>query len=154
MSPADATATALKTWVVLARAQEALTELARKDVARHGLTLGEFGVLEALHHGGPMKLGEVQRKLLVSSGGVTWLVNRLTERRLTERVPCPDDRRATFVGLTAQGEALIARVFPEHAEMIRRAMGALTIREQQQLGALLKQLGHAAAGETAEQGQD
>ncbi len=63
--------TALKLWVVLSRAHTAIEAQAAADVTRHGLSLTEFGILEALYHKGPMLLGEIQRKLLVSSGGIT-----------------------------------------------------------------------------------
>jgi MarR family transcriptional regulator, 2-MHQ and catechol-resistance regulon repressor len=66
----------LELWVVLARAYEAVRRHAVADIARHELTPGEFGVLEALYHGEPLLLGELQQKVLVSSGGVTFLVER------------------------------------------------------------------------------
>src|SRR4051812_17470613 len=62
---------ALKFWVKLARAHSAIAAQATADIARHGLTLAEFGILEVLYHRGPMLLGEVQRRILVSSGGIT-----------------------------------------------------------------------------------
>ena len=70
-------------------------------------------------------LGDLQRRILVSSGGVTWLVNRLVKRGLVERRPCADDKRARYAALTARGEAFMRRIFPEHAEAIRRAMSGL-----------------------------
>jgi MarR family 2-MHQ and catechol resistance regulon transcriptional repressor len=66
----------LELWVVLARAYEAVRRHSVADIARHELTPGEFGVLEALYHGEPLLLGELQQKVLVSSGGVTFLVER------------------------------------------------------------------------------
>src|SRR5829696_5942697 len=85
---------ALKLWGVLARAHNAVERHAQGHVQEHGLTLPEFGILEALYHKGPLLLGEVQRKILVSSGGVTYLVDRLTAKGLVERQDCPEDRRA------------------------------------------------------------
>jgi MarR family 2-MHQ and catechol resistance regulon transcriptional repressor len=136
---------ALKLWVVLSRAHRAIEERTTRDVAQHGLTLAEFGVLEALYHKGPMLLGEVQRSLLVSSGGVTYLVDRLEKRGLVRRDDCPDDRRARFAVLTPDGEAFVRRVFPPHAAEVRKAVAALTREEQRTLTALLKRLGLGAA---------
>lgn len=136
---------ALKLWIVLSRAFSAVQEHAERDVARHGLTLAEFAILEVLHHKGPLMLGEVQRLILVSSGGVTYLVDRLVERGLVERRENPDDRRARFAVLTPEGEELIGRIFPLHAESIRRAMGGLDTEQQRQAVALLRSLGVAAA---------
>lgn len=136
---------ALKLWIVLSRAHRAIEDHARLQVARHDLTLPEFGVLEALLHKGPLLLGELQRKILVSSGGITYVVDRLETKGLVERRPCPDDRRARFVALTASGSRLIETVFPEHAETLDLAMRGLGESEQRALGEKLRTLGTYAA---------
>src|SRR3954468_9259159 len=97
---AETQASSLKLWVVLARAYAAVARHAEADIARHGLTLTEFGILEALYHVGPLLLGELQQKILGSSGGVTYLVDRLAEKGLVERQECPEDRRARYAALT------------------------------------------------------
>jgi MarR family 2-MHQ and catechol resistance regulon transcriptional repressor len=135
----------LKLWVVLARSQLAVARHAEADVARHGLTLGEFAILEVLYHRGPLLLGEVQRKILVSSGGVTYLVDRLAGKGLVERRECAHDRRARYAALTPAGEKLVARIFPEHAGSIARAVSGLSKTEQAQAIALLRKLGRFAA---------
>ncbi len=141
----EQTEAALKLWVVLSRAQAAVSAHASADVARHGLTLTEFAILEALYHRGAMLLGEVQRRILVSSGGITFLVDRLVAKGLVERQACPSDRRARYAALTPDGVGLLRRIFPEHAAMLERALGALEPHEQVEAAALLKRLGHAAA---------
>ena len=135
---------ALKLWVVLARSMAAVRRHAEADIDRHGITFTEFGILEALHHKGPLLLGDLQRAILVSSGGVTYLVDRLTEKGLVERRDCPTDRRARYAALTRSGEALIKRIFPEHAAAVARAVSGLSRAEQAEATALLRTLGHAA----------
>lgn len=135
----------LKLLVVLSRAHASVIRHAEADVARHGLTIAEFGVLEALYHKGPMLLGEVQRRILVSSGGVTFLVDRLENKGLVERRACKEDRRARYAALTRQGEALIRRIFPEHARCISRAVSGLSKSERQMAIRLLRTLGTSAA---------
>ena len=137
-------ATALKLWVVLARAQAAIARHAAADVARHELTITEFGILEALYHVGPLLLGKLQRRILVSSGGVTYLVDRLQERGLVKREDCPDDRRARYAALTPKGRRLVERIFPEHARAIAHAMSGLTKADRIRATALLRTLGRAA----------
>ena len=53
------TATALKLYVVLARAQRAIGEQTQADLEPHGLSITEFAIMEALHTKGPLLLGEV-----------------------------------------------------------------------------------------------
>jgi MarR family transcriptional regulator, 2-MHQ and catechol-resistance regulon repressor len=136
---------ALKLWVVLSRAAAAVERHVRADIARHGLSPAEFGALEALHHRGPMLLGELQKKILVSSGGITYVVDRLAARGLAERRECPEDRRAAYAALTAEGEALIGRIFPPHAACVEHALSGLGEDDREQAIRLLRALGTSAA---------
>jgi MarR family 2-MHQ and catechol resistance regulon transcriptional repressor len=115
-----------------------------------GLTLTEFEILEALFSKGQLLLGDVQRKILLSSGGVTYTVDRLVEKGLVERRECPSDRRARYAALTPKGETLMARIFPHHADRIEETMSVLTAREQDDLTASLRKLGLSAAAEADE----
>jgi MarR family 2-MHQ and catechol resistance regulon transcriptional repressor len=136
---------ALKLWVVLSRAREAISSHLEEDVARSGLTSMEFGVLEVLYHKGPLLLGDVQRRILVSSGGVTYLIDRLEKKGLVERRECREDRRAKYAALTEQGEAVIAEIFPGHARRIEELMAELSPEEQTAAHDLLRRLGLRAA---------
>jgi MarR family 2-MHQ and catechol resistance regulon transcriptional repressor len=137
--------TALKLWVVLARASAAVSEHMEADVTQHDLTGTEFGILEALYHKGPMLLGEIQRKILVTSGGITYLVDRLVEKGLVRREQCEEDRRARYAVLTPAGQSLIKRIFPGHAARIEQAVSGLTATEQREAIQLLRKLGLSAA---------
>lgn len=139
---------ALKLWVTLARAYAAVNEHAINDVRGEGLSIGEFAVLELLYHRGQTLLGEIQKRILVSSGGITFLVDRLVEKGLVERRDCPDDRRARYAALTREGTRVMRKLFPRHAARIARAMQGLDDREQRDATRLLKQLGLAAAAAT------
>jgi MarR family 2-MHQ and catechol resistance regulon transcriptional repressor len=140
---------ALKLFVVLSRAVNAVNRRLGAHTDLHDLTPTEFGILEALHHKGPLLLGDVQKKILLSSGGVTYTVDRLAEKGLVERRDCPSDRRARYAALTPQGTALMREVFPAHAEQIEEVLSGLTAREQEEATALLRKLGlHAASDES------
>lgn len=136
--------TALKLFVVLSRAHRAIFEHTRRDQERHGLGATEFAVLEALYHKGPLLVGEVGARILLTSGSTTYVVDKLEQRGLVVRRPCEADRRALFVDLTREGKALIKRIFPEHAEAVASAMAGLTLEEQQVATELLKRLGRNA----------
>lgn len=136
---------ALQLWVKLSRAHNAISARAAADISRHGLTLAEFGILEALYHRGPMLLGEVQRCILVSSGGITFLVDRLSTKGLVERQQCENDKRARYAVLTADGERLVSEIFPVHAAVIAEAVAGLNENEIAVASRLLRQMGLAAA---------
>lgn len=141
---------ALKLFVVLERAASSVNRRLQRSVPMEGLTVTEFEILEALFHKGSLLLGDVQRKILLSSGGVTYTVDRLVEKGLVERRECPTDRRARYAALTAKGEALIGRIFPSHAALIEETMSVLTAREQDDAIDALRTLGLSAAAEAGE----
>jgi MarR family 2-MHQ and catechol resistance regulon transcriptional repressor len=136
----------LRLFVVLSRAFESLHAHSKADIESHGLTQTEFAILDALYHKGPLLLGEVQKKILVSSGGITFLIDKLETRGLVRRTLCDSDRRARYAELTQAGKTLMDNIFPGHAEVICRAVAGLTPEEQEQAIDLLRKLGtHAAA---------
>lgn len=48
-------------------------------ITEYGLTVPQFGILEALFHLGPLSLGELADQLLVTGGNVTYVMDRLEE---------------------------------------------------------------------------
>ena len=140
------TAAATKLWVVLARAYRAVADRARRDIEERGLGITEFAVLEALYHRGPLTLGEVGNKVLLTSGSITYVVDKLEQRGLLERRPCPEDRRVTYAEISDAGRELIAEIFPAHATAIREATDGLTLKQKQTAADLLRRLGRHAAG--------
>jgi MarR family 2-MHQ and catechol resistance regulon transcriptional repressor len=138
------TRASLKLWLTLARASRAVSENARRSIESSGLSRSEFGVLEALYHKGPLTVGEIGSRLLMASGSMTYVVDRLEERKLLARRVSPDDRRVFRVELTSKGQSLFAEIFPRHAERIRQATAGLTVDEKQIVAALLRRLGKYA----------
>jgi MarR family transcriptional regulator, 2-MHQ and catechol-resistance regulon repressor len=145
---------ALKLYVVLSRAYIAVHRHSEHDIGRHGLSPGEFAIMEALYHKGPLLLGEVQRKILVSSGGVTYLVDRLQAAGLVERRECEEDRRARYAALTRKGEQFMQRIFPEHAAAIERGVSGLSAAEKKEAIDLLRKLGITAADAPVRQDEE
>lgn len=133
--------TALTLWVKLARAFSVFSKATGEDIEGYGLTQAQFGVLECLGHLGPMTMGQLCRKKLVSGGNMTVVVDNLEKLSLVERVHSTRDRRAITLQLTAKGKRLFEEIFPKHAKYVASLASALSAEEQVQLGTLLKKLG-------------
>ena len=142
---------ALKLFIVLERAAVAIERRVKEQADLHGLTWTEFEILEAVYNKGPLLLGDIQRKILLTSGGVTYTVDRLAEKGLIRREECETDRRAKWAMLTPKGSALIASIFAPMADHIEELMSVLSAREQDDTTATLRKLGLAAAGEPFEE---
>jgi len=134
---------ALRLWIALARCYSTFSRAVAGKVQEYGLTTPQFGILEALHHLGPLSLGELADKLLVTGGNVTYVMDRLEEQGLVFRERSPEDRRIITAKLTAKGKALIAQVFPGHRTYIESLARHLSLEEQEEMRALLKKLGRA-----------
>ena len=140
------TAESLRAYVKLFRASKAVLARVEANLASHGLTLNQLGVLEAILHKGPLTHRELGRKVLTSAGNMTDVVDKLEQRGLVRRVRHPGDRRSVKVELTEEGHKLIEDLFPHHAKRIHAAMGGLNDEELRTLGQLLRCLGLAAEG--------
>lgn len=137
---------ALRLWIALARSTSTFTRVVAGRVLEYGLTLPQFGVLEALHHLGSMPLGELADKLLVTGGNVTYVMDRLEEQGLVSRTRCGKDRRVVWACLTDEGRSLITDVFPGHAAFVHDLVSVLAPDEQETLRTLLKKLGKGIPG--------
>jgi MarR family 2-MHQ and catechol resistance regulon transcriptional repressor len=127
--------------VKLARASSTFGKVTAMNIKSFGLTEPQFAVLECLGHRGPLTFGELSKKMLVSSGNITVVVDNLEKNSLVKRVHSKEDRRSIYVLLTQKGEMLFDDIFRKHAEIITQAASVLTEEEQKALSGLLKKLG-------------
>jgi MarR family transcriptional regulator, 2-MHQ and catechol-resistance regulon repressor len=132
---------ALNLWIKLARAYSVFNKASVHDIRRYGLTQPQFGALECLGHLGAMSIGELSRKMLVSGGNMTCVIDNLEKEGLVSRSADRNDRRTVIVELTEQGKQTFEHIFPLHAEFISVVADALDEQEQEQLSDLLKKLG-------------
>nr|MBA5585441.1 MarR family transcriptional regulator [Anaerobacillus isosaccharinicus]QOY36241.1 MarR family transcriptional regulator [Anaerobacillus isosaccharinicus] len=142
----DETNLSLKLFIVLSRATRAIHDLAEEDIRTYGLNPTEFAVLELLYHKGDQPIQQIGKKVLLSSGSITYVVDKLEKKQLLLRKSCPKDRRVTYAVITEQGKELMDEIFPKHKEAIETIFSGLEVSEKSQLIELLKKLGfHARA---------
>ncbi|MFA7228108.1 MAG: MarR family transcriptional regulator [Melioribacteraceae bacterium] len=132
---------ALSTWVKLARAFSSFEKRSNESIKSFGLTQPQFAVIETIGHLGPLKVGEICDKMLVTGGNMTLVLDNIEKLGLIERVPSREDRRAIHIQLTGEGKRMFDEVFIKHAEKISQYMSVLSAGEQKTLGDLLKKLG-------------
>jgi MarR family 2-MHQ and catechol resistance regulon transcriptional repressor len=91
-----------------------------------------------------MLVGELGRRVALTSGSMTSAVDRLETRGLVERTATADDRRARVIKLSPVGRTLINKMFARHKVNMDTAADGLTAVERATLVALLKKLGKSA----------
>jgi DNA-binding MarR family transcriptional regulator len=88
---------------------------------RYRITIGDSLVISHLAANGyRLRPGEIAARILVTSGTLTPMLDRLESAKFVRREPNPDDRRSVIVVLTEQGEAAL----DEYREQFRQAIEA------------------------------
>jgi MarR family 2-MHQ and catechol resistance regulon transcriptional repressor len=135
----------LKLFVVLSKATRWFQERKLSDMQRYGLHATEFAVLELLYHKGEQPMQHIGEKILISSGSITYVVDKLAKKGLLQRKPSATDRRISYASITDEGRAWMESIFPTHESRIDAMFASLTDEEKQQLITLMKRLGYALA---------
>lgn len=138
----------LKLLVVLSKASKVVMDRAVKDMKRHGLSASEFTVLELLFNKGRFPLQRIGENLLITSGGITYTIDKLEQKGYIRRMACEEDRRVTYAEITENGAKLMTEIFPSHAQMIENMMQGLTMEEKQIAITLIKKIGVSAQEST------
>jgi MarR family transcriptional regulator, 2-MHQ and catechol-resistance regulon repressor len=131
---------ALNAFIKLQRAAESVSTRVH-TVLPEGLTITQFGVLESLHHIGPLCQGELAEKLLRSGGNLTLVVDNLEKAGYVARERDPADRRFVVVKLTDKGARFIGELFPKIVINVTREMSALSSTELFEISRLCKKVG-------------
>ena len=113
------------------------------ELARFGLSVSEFNALSALRRRGePYALSptELSRGLMLSSGGMTKLVERLEARGLVVRTPDATDGRGVVVALTQAGRELQEAAIDAHVVNETELLGPLDADTREGLTHILRTL--------------
>ncbi len=136
---------ALQVHLRLARCRNLMMKEMRRSVEQWNLTLPQFDVLAELARAPETGFTfiELSRLLLVTSGNLTGIIDRLENEGLVKRVPEPTDRRVTRMMLTPRGKAVIDDILPRHADDV---VEMLSIMPRERLGELNDLLGQLRDG--------
>ncbi|WP_425388880.1 MarR family winged helix-turn-helix transcriptional regulator [Bacillus marinisedimentorum] len=141
MSSSNKEEQALKLFIVLSKAYRTLEEKVMQDIRSHGLNPTEFAVLELLYHKGPQPLQKIGSKILITSGSITYVTDKLESKGYLTRKPCTNDRRITYGTITDKGRKLMDEIFPAHRKRIAELTEALSLEEKDATISNLKKLG-------------
>ncbi len=131
----------LKLLRPLVEAYQAIFEVGDRHIRSMGLTPPQFDVIAELGGTAGMTCVELAQSTLLAKASLTGIIDRLVQKGLVERRTVPDDRRATNVRLTKQGERLFRSSFPAQANVMRPFFErALTKQEVQHMRDMLLRL--------------
>ena len=148
----------LRTWLRLL----ACTNLVEREVRgrlrdRFDTTLPRFDVLAQLDAAAresknELTMSDLSRRLMVTNGNLTSLIERLVREGLVKRETLATDRRTQIVRLTAAGKRSLDAMTPEHQRWIESLFAELTPGERTRLYDLLGKLRTSVQNSLAEEG--
>ena len=112
-------------WEALLSAHAVLMKQFAAEDIWTDLSMREYDVLYTLSKcREPLRLGELNRHVLLSQPALSRLVDRLADRGLVERQPDPADGRSVRLSLTDEGRAVQRQIGRRHARSVAQAMTA------------------------------
>ncbi len=136
----------LQLILAIGRSFKYVDDQVRPRMLKLGLTMTEFSVLMTLYHGGPIPLGELSNRILLTGASTTYTVKKLEQRGYLVRRPKEEDHRMILGSITDEGRKLLRRIFPLHAKHLSAAMRGISTEEKKTVTTLLRKL-QAAPGQ-------
>lgn len=133
--------TELRIFIGMSRALNKINRATNRLYTKYGLTSGQFAVLEALYHKGDLTIGDVQDKILSTSGTIPVIVKNLQKEGLLEKTNDEKDKRRFILHITEKGRGLMDIVYPENEAIIISMISTWNKEEQEQILNYMKKFG-------------
>ncbi|HFI0254697.1 TPA: MarR family winged helix-turn-helix transcriptional regulator [Streptococcus suis] len=129
---------ALHSLVVFRRAANTISKSELETIKKYGLTVCQFGVMEALYNKGNLRIQDLIDKLLSTSGNMTVVIKNMIRDGYVYKTSDTSDRRASLIALTEKGRQTIEAIIPEHYDHVGQIFSVLSPEEQDLLATILK----------------
>ncbi|MDP4086311.1 MAG: MarR family transcriptional regulator [Bacillota bacterium] len=127
-------------FLILMQTSKAIHDRIKEEMAKNKLSITEFSVLEVLYQKGKQTIQQIGNCILVSSGSMTYVIDKLEQRGLLSRNACPDDRRVIHLTLTDVGNELMNEIMVKYHEIVNQMFKSLDSDEAETLVHLLKKV--------------
>jgi DNA-binding MarR family transcriptional regulator len=129
-------------WWWLARSYHSMAAALYGFFEEWGITGAQFGVLRCLGDAGPegLMLSDLSKRLMVTCGNTTGVVDRLEQAGYIRRERQREDRRIIMASFTPAGAELFSRMQPAHLALLQEQMRGLASEEKQALAAVCERL--------------
>lgn len=132
----------LRLWLRLLTCSQLIERRVRKALAEQfKTTLPRFDLMAQLERAPQgLQMSELSRRMLVTGGNVTGIVDQLERAGLIVRTEDAADRRVYLVKLTKEGRRLFAQMAAEHESWIVDLLSGMPKREQRTMNESLSRL--------------
>lgn len=101
--------------IVLGKMNAAIQNKLEKHLKDLGFNTTEFLIMYSIAVHGPLTIQDIAARISVTSGNMTYTIDKLEKRGLLQRIRCPEDRRKIFIDFTAEGKDIWEKSIDLHA---------------------------------------
>ena len=106
-------------------------------LSNFGITTAQYNVLVLLaEEKCPVNQLTISKRMLVSQGNITRILDKLVRAALITRAEDKQDRRHKCIALTAKGKTLYKKIKPEYNKFIQRLSKPISEKEQKYISAV------------------
>ena len=138
----------MNAWLAMVEVSAAIQAAVEEDLAPHGLTNGDYGVLARLSDSPDhrLRMCDLAGALHVSPSGLTRRLDGLVREGLVAREPSAEDRRVMLAVLTDNGFERLKAAAPDHVGTVRRQfIDHLSRTQLRNIGAALRAVQNGTA---------
>lgn len=129
---------------VTLRANQYILKYLKREMLRYGLNENEFTVLELLYNKGPHTIQNIGQRILIPNSSLTYVIDKLEEKRLVKRKASSQDKRIINVAITQTGKEKMATAFESHTKCIEEIFAEFSKDEIEQYIKMQKKVGYQA----------
>jgi DNA-binding MarR family transcriptional regulator len=118
-----------------------------QDVVKaSGLSTAQMHTIETVGHGAdgvhgaPLRMKELAKKMGVTTGTLTVMIDRLEQQGALKRTPHETDRRSYLIALTEKGEGLFSEHHQYHLRLTEEITATLSPEEQALFSTVLEKI--------------
>lgn len=131
----------IKAFTVFIKSSQSVQKLIKQDFLKKEIKLNEYAVMELLYHKGDQPIQAIGRRILLGTGSITYVIDKLEDKGFLYRRPCPEDRRKMFACITESGKEYMDTRVVEQEGLINSIFDEWNDREVEDAINLLKRIG-------------
>jgi MarR family 2-MHQ and catechol resistance regulon transcriptional repressor len=109
----------IKFLIVLGKMHSSVFAKVERQIKDLGLNTTEFLILYAIASNGALTIQDIAARIFVTSGNMTYTIDKLEKRAIIKRIRNDKDRRRIFIDFTQNGEDLWKNIMDEHIQFMK-----------------------------------
>ena len=130
----------LNVFINLIKTDNMLIKYLNRSLSDYNLNMTDFSVLDLLFQKGEQTIQKIAEKVMITSGSITYVINKLEKMELVFRRKDKDDSRISYIRLTSHGKEILISILPLQMEKINEVFSELSETDLVLLNNILKKI--------------